>query len=147
MRLTTFVLLLIPAALLAGDNDKKAQRQSGTTAAASHAPLTLPADAKRTEPNTYTWTDPQGKKWIYRQTPFGLVRLEDKPAPAQSAGAPEPITAVEDGDVVHFERPTPFGKQKWSKRKADLTADETAVLERQKQQNGETAAKAAGKER
>ena len=136
MRLTTLVLLLIPAVLLAGGDDKKSgatQTQPAKTAAATSAPHTLPSDAKRTGPNTYSWTDAQGKKWIYRQTPFGLVRLEDKPETVESA--PEPITAVEDGDVVHFERPSPFGKQKWTKRKADLTADEIAVLERQKQQS------------
>lgn len=146
MRFKTVILLLIPAALLAGDTDKKsapAPASAQSKADPSRAPLTLPPDAKRTAPYTYTWTDPHGKKWIYRQTPFGLVRLEDKPAPAAVETQPHvtEIQAVEDGDVVHFERESPFGKQKWTKRKSDLTADESAALERQKQQKSETAAR------
>src|SRR6266704_6579770 len=62
------------------------------------AELTLPADAKMVEPGTYTFTDAQGKKWIYRKTPFGLARFEDKPAETPAALAGPAITATEDGD-------------------------------------------------
>ncbi|HLJ17669.1 MAG TPA: hypothetical protein VKV15_24445 [Bryobacteraceae bacterium] len=143
MRLTIFAVLLIPALLLADDNNKKSDAQANAgsqssksgTKSDSKGPLTLPPDAKEVQPYTYKWTDPQGKKWIYRQTPFGLVRLEDKPAaPPVENPTLSRISAVEDGNVVHFERETPLGKQKWTKEKSDLTADERAALERQKQQ-------------
>src|SRR6266567_5835847 len=96
------------------------------------AELTLPAGATMVEPGTYTFTDAQGKKWIYRKTPFGLARLEDKPAETKAA-APStgPVTtATEDGDIVRFERPGPFGMYRWQKKKAELDDDERAALDR-----------------
>src|SRR5437764_1052590 len=77
---------------------KKASAKKKTTPPAE---LTLPAGAVMVEPGTYTFTDPQGRKWIYRKTPFGLARLEDKPADSPAAAAPSPsagmaTTATED---------------------------------------------------
>jgi len=40
--------------------------------------LQLPKDAKQIAPFAWSLTDSNGKKWIYRKTPFGLVRSEDK---------------------------------------------------------------------
>src|SRR5436853_246356 len=102
--------ILIMAALsvmMAGAEDKQAAKK---TAAKKNPPasaeLTLPAGAVQVDPGTYTFTDSNGKKWIYRKTPFGLSRTENKPgqaaAPASSAGM---ITATEDGDKIKFERP------------------------------------------
>ncbi|MEO7142519.1 MAG: hypothetical protein ABI165_03360 [Bryobacteraceae bacterium] len=155
MRLTTIAMLAIPVALMAGDanqnknNDAKPGAAPAAKADAAR-PATLPDGAKEVAPYTYKWTDRQGKKWVYRQTPFGFSRQEDKPAPAT---APEPAAAgrqtivVEDGDVVHFERATPFGSAKWTKPKSELTADEKALLERQQQQkSGSESKTTAGKE-
>src|SRR5438105_11502289 len=68
---------------------------------------TVPPDAKEIAPYTYSYTDPQGKKWIYYLTPFGLTKVEDRPVSAgDSAGQVKPVdltTAVEDGDIVRFE--------------------------------------------
>jgi len=95
------------------------------------AELTLPAGAKMVEPGTYTFTDAQGKKWIYRKTPFGLARLEDKPAETKAAASTGPVTtATEDGDIVRFERPGPFGMYRWQKKKTELDDDERAALDR-----------------
>jgi hypothetical protein len=115
-----------------GQAKKKAETKKKSTPPAE---LTLPAGAVMVEPGTYTFTDAQGKKWIYRKTPFGLARLEDKPAdsaapaaPAASAGMA--TTATEDGDTVRFERPGPFGTYRWQKKKTELDADEQAALDR-----------------
>jgi hypothetical protein len=94
------------------------------------AEMTLPPGAKLVEPGTYTFTDKDGKKWIYRQTPFGLSRAEDKPVEAAPAAAGPPITATEDGDIVRFERPGPFGVYRWEKKKSELADDERAAWER-----------------
>ena len=98
------------------------------------AELTLPAGAKQVESGTYTFTDAQGKKWIYRKTPFGLARWEDKPAEVTAAPAAsgDGIVAREDGDTIRFERPGPFGTYRWQKKKSELADDEKAAWERSK---------------
>src|SRR5436190_3024887 len=121
------------AAGMARAEDRPAKKADPKKKSAPPAELTLPADAKMVEPGTYTFTDAQGKKWIYRKTPFGLARLEDKPADSPAAAAPTPsagmaTTATEDGDMVRFERPGPFGTYRWQKKKAELDADEQAAL-------------------
>jgi hypothetical protein len=104
-------------------------------------PLEIPKGAVETDPGTFRYTDSDGKKWIYRKTPFGVSRLEDKPtddaAAVKQADATEGIKAVEDGDSVRFERPGPFGAYKWTKKKSELDESERAALERSR-----TAAKA-----
>jgi hypothetical protein len=119
--------------LVALADQPAAKKDRAKKAPVPPAELTIPAGAKMVEPGTYTFTDEQGKKWIYRKTPFGVARLEDKPAdtttaPAIPAGSE--ITAKEDGDTVRFERPGPFGVYKWQKKKSELTDDEKAAWER-----------------
>ena len=113
--------------------DQTAKKDESAKKAPVVTGLTLPAGAKKVETGTYTYTDAQGKKWIYRQTPFGLSKAEDKPAP-ESAAAPAGIvtTATEDGDTIRFERPGPFGVYRWQKKKTDLTDDEKAAWEKSK---------------
>ena len=48
-------------------------------------PMAIPAGATRSEDGDFHYTDPQGKKWIYRQTPFGVARLEEKSEAQTSA--------------------------------------------------------------
>jgi len=117
---------------LAQAEDKQAPKKaSAKQKAAAAAEITIHAGAKRVEPGTYSFTDAQGKKWIYRQTPFGIVRLEDKPAePAAAPAAGPPITATEDGDIVRFERPGPFGPFRWQKKKSEMDKDERSAWER-----------------
>jgi hypothetical protein len=133
-------LVMVLAAAAGRAENEPAKKQSGDEpakkTAAKPAPptaeLKLPGGATMVEPGTYTYTDAHGKKWIYRKTPFGLSRAEDKPAPADAVPAPPPgagVTATEDGDSVRFERPSPFGVYKWQKKKSDLTDDERAAWE------------------
>jgi hypothetical protein len=118
------------------------KKQSAKKSSAPPAELALPAGAKQVELGTYTFTDAQGKKWIYRKTPFGLARFEDKPIEVNGpkAAPGDGIVAKEDGDTIRFERPGPFGTYRWEKKKSELADDEKAAWERSKDKDA-TAAK------
>jgi hypothetical protein len=129
--------------------------------------LELPRGAKQIEANAWVYTDAQGKTWTYRRTPFGLVRLPGKPEnPTEQKAAPRDVAtpfgqvkttatsgevidngdnviAVEEGDSIRFERPSPFGKYRWVRKKTELTEMEKRVWERESRNQ---AAKPAGKE-
>jgi hypothetical protein len=124
MILRTVLVLMIPLMLFGAEEKKAAAKPP-----AKNQRLTLPADAKEVEPNTYRYTDPKGTKWIYRQTPFGLTRYEDKEPVEKKAEKPqsEPVKATEDGDSIRFERHTPFGVQRWVRKKAELNAEEQRI--------------------
>ena len=125
-----FGSLLLAAAAFAAD-DTKAEKPKPRPAP---PPLTLPAGAVQTDANTYTFTDEQGKKWIYRRTPFGLARYE----PRETTAAEEEnirkdaafIQAFDDGEFVRFERPGPFGVYRWKQKKTELSPVEKAAWER-----------------
>ncbi len=94
---------------------------------------TIPSGAVKAADGSYRYTDPQGKKWIYRSTPFGIARAEDMSA----AGAGDSdryadVKAAEDGDFIRFERPTPFGAYRWRQKKTELNEMEQAVWNREK---------------
>jgi hypothetical protein len=108
---------------------------------AAGIPRTIPADAVPDGTGDYRHTDAEGKKWIYRMTPFGLTRREDTPEftavkTANAAG----IKATEDGDIVRFERLGPFGVWRWTKNKSELDEVEKAAL-RNSQANNQTVSK------
>jgi hypothetical protein len=86
--------------------------------------LQVPAGAVEIRPGSYRFVDSDGKAWVYRKTPFGVVRA----AESQTAA---PTTAKEDGDTIRFERPTPFGVDKWQKKKSELNSNERAIWEAQ----------------
>jgi hypothetical protein len=118
----------------------KAAPASATVSATRKVPeITIPEGAVETEPFTYHYTDPQGTKWIYRKTPFGVSRVEDKPVSAEAAKKAqeekdrliESTAAAEDGDTIRFERATPFGPMKWQRKKAELNEVERAVWDRE----------------
>jgi hypothetical protein len=99
------------------------------TVAAADRP-SIPRGAVKTDAATYHYTDAQGKKWIYRRTPFGIARLEDRPAPAPNLDNFATVKVVEDGDVIRFERPGPFGTYRWDRRKTQLDKVEEALWKR-----------------
>ncbi len=126
-----FALCVIGASLLSAADKKANPKPAAKPApAASSAPASqvLPAGAVEAGPYAWTYTDAKGGKWIYRQTPFGLVKLEDKPdvAPAPESGTPVLVTDM--GETIKFEKATPFGSHKWTKSKADLTDEEKALM-------------------
>jgi hypothetical protein len=88
----------------------------------------IPSEAVLAADGDYHYTDPQGKKWIYRNTPFGMRRMEDTPQPAPANASAAGIKATEDGDMVRFERQGPFGLWKWEKKKSELDEGEKAAL-------------------
>ncbi len=130
--------ILVPALLIAvalhGAENKKKSKPAPAAAAAKPAAakpavpeLRVPPDAVLIEPGMWRYTDPDGKVWIYRKGPFALVRIPE----AKDADAPpEGMKASEDGEVVRFEKPTPFGVARWSKKKDALDVTERAVWER-----------------
>ena len=81
------------------------------------------------------FTDAEGRKWIYRKTPFGVARIPDQPAPAIPAAQSsfEGVKATDAGDSVKFERPGPFGVYRWETRKSDLSDLERAAWDRARQ--------------
>ena len=94
-------------------------------------PAGIPATAVAAGPYSYRYVDPKGQAWIYSQTPFGIARVKEQPA---STAAAEPkadqIRATEAGDVIRFERPSPFGVSRWERRKSELNDAERAAWER-----------------
>jgi hypothetical protein len=133
---TTLVMFLAFLPILAADQPRTSK--TAATAAKKAAPaLKVPAGAVETAPGTFSYTDAAGKKWIYRTTPFGVVRLEDtgvaavpveKAADGKSGEKGAKVTARDDGDTVHFERPGPFGTYQWDRKKSELADDERAWL-------------------
>ena len=117
---------------------------------------TVPKGATEIEPGVHRHTDASGKTYIYRKTPFGIVKsLEpakeadgDKTGNAKPSETPTPfgpvkataqvdlLKAVERGDVIEFERASPFGPYKWKKNKNDLTPTERAAWDRARQSSG-----------
>lgn len=92
--------------------------------------VTLPAGAVLTAPGTYAFSDADGKKWTYRQTPFGLVKFEDKDSRAGDESVKKiaaNIQATEDGEYIRFERPSPFGTYRWKQKKTELGPLEQAA--------------------
>jgi len=90
-------------------------------------PPGVPDGATQVDPNTYRYTDAEGKAWIYRRSPFGVLKTEDKPVEAAPVKVPEGMKASEDGDSIRFERPSPFGMFRWSRKKSDLSDIEQAA--------------------
>jgi hypothetical protein len=145
-----FFVVFVSALALAAAGPQTSKKTASKTPKAAAAPVavTIPAEAVQGADGVYHYTDPQGKKWNYWKTPFGIGHAEDngerkyepaagKPAAARATG----IKAVEDGDTVRFERPGPFGVWKWEKKKADLDEVEKAALE-----NSQAAGKAVSQQ-
>ncbi len=141
-----FVILAAAATVMAAEGQataKKAPPAASNAAGKSTAkaaekvtdaskPMAIPAGAVQDSTGDYRYTDPQGKKWLYRRTPFGVTRLEDTPehaAPQADAASSGGITAFDEGDTVRFERKGPFGVWKWEKKKSEMDEGEKAALQ------------------
>jgi hypothetical protein len=139
MKLRICFAMFLTAFVAMAEDQPAPKKESAKKSPAPPAELTLPAGAKQVELGTYTFTDAQGKKWIYRKTPFGLARLEDKAVETTAAPSGDGITAKEDGDTIRFERPGPFGTYRWQKKKSELADDEKAAWERSKDKDAAAA--------
>ncbi len=133
MKRFRWIMLLIPLVMFAA-GDEKAEAAK----AKPKGRLTLPADAEKIDAYTHRHKDADGKVWIYRQTPFGLVRYEEEnnPGPttpkAEKPAAPAGIKAFDEGDRIRFEKEGPFGKYTWHRKKDELTAEERRAYEASK---------------
>ena len=117
----TCILFLFAAVLLAGaDAPAKTVDPPPTPVKL----LQVPAGAVEVRPGAFRFVDTDGKAWLYRKTPFGVVRTPDSQPTATTI-------AIEDGDTIRFERPTPFGVDKWQKKKSELNSTERAIWESQ----------------
>ncbi|HYM13860.1 MAG TPA: hypothetical protein VEU62_24190 [Bryobacterales bacterium] len=147
MKLRILTLVMMGAmAVMAADQPVAGKHKQKKAAPAKPVvkappPLTIPDGAVEVSPYTYSYTDPSGKKWIYRKTPFGVGRVEDKPVSPEAAKKAEDektrtieaTTAVEDGDSIRFERATPFGPQQWVRKKTELNEIERAAWDRERE--------------
>jgi hypothetical protein len=136
--------LVLSAAEPQAKKDTAKESATATSKAADAAKSSaIPADAVKDADGDYHYTDPQGKKWIYHNTPFGMSRREDTGDHETAKAAPNGagIKATEDGDNVRFERQGPFGVWKWEKKKSDLNENEKAAL-----QNSQATTKTASKQ-
>lgn len=96
--------------------------------------VTIPKDAVANPDGvSYAWTDKQGKKWTFTKTPFGIMKAPVTDAPATAAPASDlaGTKAIDKGDTVRFEHPSPFGVTSYEKKKSDLNDDEKRLLESQ----------------
>ncbi len=120
--------MLLAAADQPGGKPKPETTPKAAAKATAAKPLAIPAGAVEAD-GGWRYTDAQGKKWIYRKTPFGVARMEDKPdtRPAVQAVRPEDVKATEKGEYILFERPGPFGTYKWQARKTELNELEQAA--------------------
>jgi hypothetical protein len=127
------VLAVVMTCLLMAPAGGAAEEVKPKAVEPKKGPLTLPADAVEIAPMTWRHKDAQGKTWIYRRIPFGLVRYEETEAagPAQEKEQPSaPLEAFDEGDQVRFERATPFGKSTWRRKKSDLAGEEREAWEK-----------------
>ena len=134
------LLLVFPLmVLVVAAADKPAEKKKDTklasrpqAAAAPIKPLEIPPGAVETVPGSYRWTDKEGTVWIYRKTPFGVQRFEEKYADAATAKPNvQDIKVTEDGQTLRFERMSAFGVQRWQKNKSELNDLERAAWENQ----------------
>jgi hypothetical protein len=115
----------------AAKSSKAQKRPAAKAAPAEFDANGIPRTAKKISEVEYAFTDKTGKQWIYRRGPVGWSKLpaELNTAPV-TAAAPTSFTVIERGDDIEFQRRGPTGVSKWTKKRADLDADERAALER-----------------
>jgi hypothetical protein len=167
MRFWTLLLLVMAAVIGSAQTSANSENTKPEPSSGKSTVVKLPVNAVRISDGLYRFTDPDGKVWLYRRTPFGYARSEEglvKDSAAagadtsqRTAGTPfggakstgndrssgkgasssVEITATEEGDNIRFERPTPFGKTQWVKPKAELNAEETRIWETQRNKPSE----------
>ena len=125
------VLLTLAAAtiLLAGGQRSRDSKPAKAATAEDRGPQSVPAGATQIEPNLYRYVDAKGKVWMYRKTPFGISKWEDKPESQPVAPQAVPVVVKDLGDSFQFERATPFGKSKWIRKKTELTDEEKEFVD------------------
>ena len=132
MKSVIAAVILFAVTLGAQTNDGKDKKTKTKTAAPASQALTIPKDAvPNSDGLSYAWTDKEGKKWVYAKTPFGVTRSPASDTTSSSGPDLSTTKAIDKGDTVRFERPSPFGPMIWEKKKADLTDDERHLVDAQ----------------
>jgi hypothetical protein len=90
----------------------------------------IPKDATPVGDGSFRYVDKDGKKWIYRNTPFGVSKSEERAAPQVVQTGEDPARSEDLGDSVRFTRPTPFGPKIWTRKKTELDAYEKGIFDR-----------------
>ncbi len=123
-----------PASKSAQQQGGKAQAAAARGAAAKTAGVELPANAEKVRDGVWRSRDASGKTWIYTRTPFGFARVEEnaKQDAARPAAGPQVVATAIHADSVAFERETPFGKSRWTRKLDDLSDEEKAAYELKK---------------
>jgi len=95
MRPYRWILVLAPLVMLVAG--AAGQEKSNREETKPRGRLTLPEGAQKIDAYSHSYTDKDGKSWIYRQTPFGLVRYRDESksgAAAAEQNKAEPSTTA-----------------------------------------------------
>ena len=130
---------MVAGAAQASAEKKAAQKNPPRAATAARKPappvvqpLVIPKDAVAQPDGTFRYTDKSGHRWIFSNSPFGVSRMQDMSDPAATADPARQVTSfdkfTEDGDVIRFERATPFGPLKWERKKTELTDEERQAI-------------------
>jgi len=140
---TIIVALSISGSISAQTTASQTQAQANQDAKSSPAkkaqpstiqPVVIPKEAVANPDGSFSYTDKNGKKWIYGQTPFGISKVEDMRGTntgASTTSLEQLIKTTDNGDAVKFERQTPFGTVKWERKKSELTDQERTIYEKQ----------------
>jgi len=70
--------------------------------------------------------------WHYRRTPFGLAKFqpEESETAKSDQQAAAYLKATDGGEMVKFERKTPFGVSRWTRKKTELKGAELEAWKR-----------------
>jgi hypothetical protein len=152
-------VFVVGLAIAFGEDQPREAKGRDKEAAKAHS-TAVPAGASEISPGLFKHTDGAGKSWLYRKTPFGVVKTAETLEADQKAANPAPaergnpfsekkgassnrttasVTAVEDGDSYKFERSTPFGPSRWTRKKSELTAEELQIVEKARARTTENA--------
>ena len=132
-------LFAISSALIWAQGTASEGKRGGTqkrvldTKASKKLPVEMnapPASAVKVGDDLYRYVAPDGKKWIFKKTPFGWSKADESQMPAPVKEEDHTRVVGQKGDSVEFERPGPFGSFKWEKKKAELNDSERAALAR-----------------
>jgi hypothetical protein len=149
------IIIALTGSLFAQDQPQKPASKDKTPAAKkktskkTEAPaspfLTIPKEATANPDGTYAYTDKDGKKWSYWNSPFGVMRSEikgDTAPPGNPSAAPMPqiqyTSTTDKGDTVRFERQTPFGPVGYDRKKSEMTDAERSLFETQHPESKQT---------
>ncbi|MCC7157474.1 MAG: hypothetical protein IT161_23040 [Bryobacterales bacterium] len=121
-------------AALAAPGVWAAQPQAAKTQASAPRAVELPAGAEKVRDGVWKAKDKDGKTWFYARTPFGYSRSAEDPEAASSPAQTEQLVLVTaiDGNTARFERPTPFGGARWTRKLSELTDEEKAAVDQYK---------------